>query len=502
MKWDVDWLEARSRLFPEKTGVVDSESEQEWTYRDLYVRSLYAEEKLKNAGVQNGDRIAFLGPNHISSIDYMFAAKRMGAVFVPLNWRLAEEELAYIISDCSPRVLIYHEKFCDKASLLHCPVKISSGGADPDTELESDVGSIRPEAAFVSMDAPWMIIYTGGTTGKPKGVVLTNRCVYTNAVNTIISWEISSDDVTLSVMPMFHTGGINALTLPVLFAGGKVVLASGFEPDRSVELLRKYGCTLVLLVPTMYHDLIQSEAFRQALFPEMKAFLSGGAPCPLSVYQAFAKKGLPFKEGYGLTEAGPNNFFITTERARLKPGTVGKPMVYNSVRIVDDQFRTVSQGEAGELAVYGEHVFSNYWKNEKETAGAFKGSWLLTGDMARQDKDGDYYILGRKKDMVITGGENVYPQEVEQVINEHPAVKDIAVVGIPDERWGEIVTAIVVPYDGKMVTIHAIEEYCAKRLARYKVPKRVYITDRLPVTPVGKIDKKQLVSAYAPTESG
>ncbi len=493
---DVDWIAERARLYPDKIAVIDGENEEKWTYDQLYHRYLHIEKKLNSLHVKAGDHLAFLAPNTISCIEYMFACRRIGAVFIPLNWRLSLNELNDIVKDCSPKLLIFDETYQEIALHLNVTKKHCIQHDNKPLEVNETHPPFPDRKAFIQMDSPWLMIYTGGTTGKPKGVVLSNRSVYTNALNTVTSWQLTADDITLTILPMFHTGGINALTVPILFAGGTVILKSVFEETAIVHLLRTYRCTIVLMVPTMYHTLVQNESFLNERFPHMKAFLSGGAPCPLSIYDIFQERGLPFKEGYGLTEAGPNNFFISTDRAAIKRGSVGKPMNYNDIKLVNEEMCEVGTGEVGEITILGEHVFDYYWNKQAETSIVKCDGWLLTGDLARRDEDGDYYILGRKKDMVITGGENVYPQEVENVICEHPDIKEVVVIGLPDEKWGEIVTAVINLYEEESVSEEDIKTYCSKRLAGYKVPKRVFMTDRFPTTHVGKIDKKALISQY------
>ncbi|MFL6560695.1 MAG: AMP-binding protein, partial [Bacillus sp. (in: firmicutes)] len=256
--------------------------------------------------------------------------------------------------------------------------------------------------------------------------------------------------------------------------------------------INRHRCTIILLVPTMYHLLIQTDDFQGSDFPTMKIFLSGAAPCPLQIYEAFQKKGLAFKEGYGLTEAGPNNFYISPEDARIKRGSVGKPMLFNSIKLVKPDDREAKNNEVGELLIKGKHTFSFYWNNEQATSETLIEGWIHTGDLAKRDKEGFYYIVGRKKDMIITGGENVYPLEIEQWLAEHPDIDEVAVLGLPDKKWGEIVTAFIVLKDSSTVGEEVLRPYCEHKLGRYKIPKRFIFLEELPKTHVGKIDKKKL----------
>ena len=346
---------------------------------------------------------------------------------------------------------------------------------------------------------PWLIIYTGGTTGKPKGVVLSHEAVTTNAINTAISWGLNDADCTLNYMPLFHTGGINALALPMLLVGGTVVIGQKFDPERAIRAIDEYKTTISLFVPTMYQLMTQTAYFEQSTFPTVKVFLSGGAPCPKPIYERFIERGLKFKEGYGLTEAGPNNFVIDASVAMTKKGAVGKSMLFNEVQVMNENGEPCSEGEVGELWLKGSHVFRYYWNNEQETVAMFHNGWLKTGDLAKFDEDGDFYIVGRKKEMIITGGENVYPQEIEQCLILHPAVQEVTVIGVPDEKWGECVVAFIVLKDEDEDAVTdcdalatELKEHCKERLANYKVPKLLKFVKELPKTVVGKIDKKQL----------
>lgn len=495
MNWETDWLEGRSRLTPEKIAVVNAETRECWTYRQLNQRALRIATSLGKLGIAKGERVAILAPNDISYFDLLFACGKLGAIFVPLNWRLSPAELAYIIKDCQPSLLAFHDKTEELSKAFDVREKIKVHGDRYESWISENVKHI--DFPNIKAKDPWAILYTGGTTGKPKGVVLSHQSMNWNALNTIVSWNLTAEDVTLTYLPMFHTGGLNALTLPILQMGGKVVLGQKFDPDEAIRLLNQERCTIALMVPTMYHLLVQSPEFEKAEFPSMKTFLSGGASCPHAIYEAFEKKGIAFKEGYGLTEAGPNNFFIDPKEARKKHGSVGRPMMLNSVKVVDESGAETSVGETGELCIQGHHVFDHYWNNLEATKKIFINGWLQTGDLAKRDEEGDYYILGRKNEMIITGGENVFPLEVENVIIEHEMVSEVAVVGLPDEKWGEIVTALIVLKDERVPEIAELRNHCLKSLGKYKIPKKWFFVKELPKTDVGKIDKKAIVEEYS-----
>jgi fatty-acyl-CoA synthase len=491
MSWEIDWLKKRARITPDRVAVVDGESKERWTYQSLNERAERLASYLLETGITKGDRVALLSPNGVCYFDLLFACTKIGAIFVPINWRLAKKEINYIINDCGPRLVAYYEKF---QTLL--PDEFNGDFLKFDQQYDALVENKHFKQLSVNVVEfdPLAIIYTGGTTGKPKGVVLSHQSMFHNAINTITSWNLTCEDTTVTYLPMFHTGGLNALSIPILHIGGKVVIGDKFEAQRMIEVINEERCTILLLVPTMYHVLTETNFFQRATFPSMHTFLSGGAPCSYRIYEAFAKKGLAFKEGYGLTEAGPNNFYINPIDAIKKRGSVGKPMLYNNVKIVDDNGKEVGCNEVGEIIISGQHLFTHYWNNPTVTYETKKDGWLYTGDLGKIDEDGYFYIVGRKKDMIITGGENVFPLEVEHIIAEHELVEEVAVVGSLDEKWGEVVTAFIVPKEGGYLTEKDIELHCKAYLGGYKVPKIIRFVSKLPRTAVGKINKQKLVN--------
>lgn len=484
-----DWLQGRARLYPDRIAVVDGETGERWSYQELEQRAVHRAFLLRSLGIARGDRVALLSPNHICYFDLLFACGKIGAILVPLNTRHSIPEWQGILADCRPKLLVYHPDFAEEVKQLSFTKTLNIHDCDKMLYNRDDTESFP----VIQMDDPLVILYTGGTTGKPKGAILSHRCILWNAINTVISWGLSEKDITPTYLPLFHTGGLNALSIPVLYAGGRVVLVQKFIADKAVDLLVKEKCTIALMVPTMYHQLIQSPRFQEEEFPTMREFLSGGASCPEVVYQAFAQKGIPFREGYGLTEAGPNNFYINPHEGKRTPGAVGRPMVHTEVKVANSDGEELPVGEVGELWIRGEYLFEGYWNNPEATADALVDGWLRTGDLVRRDQEGIYYIVGRKKDMIITGGENVYPLEVEQVIGTHPDVHEVSVFGLKDEHWGEIVTAAVVLRPGASLTEEELKAYCRNSLGRYKVPKKICFLEELPKTPVGKIDKKGMI---------
>ncbi len=491
MRWELDWLENRARLTPNKCAVIDEDTNFTWTFEELNNRAKSIAGRLQARGVKKGDRVALLSPNHICYFDLLFACGKIGAILVPINWRLSPHEIDEILQDCTPALIGIHQQFYQIFTKLeNAPSSFLIGGTFYEEMTAQQKTPNFPEE--LSESDPFVMIYTGGTTGKPKGVVLSHQSILWNAINTITSWGLSTDDVTINYMPMFHTGGLNALCLPILMIGGTVVIADQFIAKKAVESFNRYHCTTVLLVPTMHHMLIQTTEFQINNFPTMKVFLSGAAPCPLPIYDAYQKKGLAFKEGYGLTEAGPNNFYISPEDAQSKRGSVGKPMLFNSIKLLKADGQEAEANEVGELLIRGKHSFSMYWNNDNATMETWKDGWIHTGDLAKKDDEGFFYIVGRKKDMIITGGENVYPLEIEHLLAAHPSIDEVAVIGLPDEKWGEVVTAFLVLKSSVPFNVEEIKVYCETKLGRYKIPKRFIKLETLPKTHVGKIDKQKL----------
>ncbi|WP_175988320.1 class I adenylate-forming enzyme family protein [Bacillus sp. Marseille-Q1617] len=486
-----DWLQKRSIISPERVALVNGSTNEMITYRSLDARAAKWAFYMKEKGIRKGDRIVFIAKNHPVCFELLFACSKIGAVFVPLNWRLSPAEIESLIGDCTPELVFFQAEFEYLADNMQkgyktemveeAAFRVNSG-----TELKSQTPLER--------DDPWIMIYTGGTTGKSKGVILSYRSINANALNTVISWNLTEEDSTITYLPTFHTGGLNALSLPILMIGGKVVTAERFEPLQAIDMLNRHGCTIVLLVPTMYHGLMEEKDFGHATFPKMKVFLSGGAPCPGKVYDVFKAKGLQFKEGYGLTEAGPNNFYI--DPGKMKKGSIGKSMMLNEVKVVDHKGECVKDGDVGELLLGGDHLFKEYWKMPEETAAALRDGWLHTGDLARVDREGDYFIVGRKKDMIISGGENIYPQEIEHWLCEHPSISECAVTGMPHEKWGEVVTAFITLRDGSRLSATEAKAYCLEKFGAFKIPKHYHFIEEIPKTDVGKVNKKELVENY------
>jgi len=502
-----DWVGRRALLTPNKVALIDTlNGNRPITYREwsctVNRTARFLQEKL---GVQKGDRVAILAKNCVEYLDLWFALGRIGGIMQTLNWRLTPYELEKLLTDGAPIALVYGSEFISQVNALRGKIPnlryyITLGEkASPEdilfSEREYFSDDPLPEVDL-DWDTPWVICYTGGTTGLPKGAVLTHRSITANAVNTVISWGLTPDDVAILNAPLFHSGGLNVFTAPLVYIGGTSIVCKEFDPDQVFDLIRDAGVTVFFGVPTMFIMLQQHPRWEEADFSRLKIVISGGAPCPMTVFEKFWERGVNFKTGYGLTEAGPNTFWLPPEDVRRKPGSVGFPLFHIDVKIVREDGTECGPDEVGELLIRGPHLCAGYWNNPEATAEAFRGGWLHTGDLAKRDAEGYYYIVGRIKDMFISGGENVYPAEIESVLYSHPAVAEAAVIGIPDPKWGEVGRAIVALRPGASVTEEELLDFCRERLARYKVPKSIIFVDALPKTGAGKIDKERLKKEY------
>ena len=362
-------------------------------------------------------------------------------------------------------------------------------------QLTNKVSKSEIERPIINFEDPHLILFTGGTTGLPKGAILSHRLIFWNSINTILSWGLIAEDIQPLLFPLFHTGGWNVLLVPFYHLGAKTILMGDFNPEEALKILEKQNCTIVIGVPTMFLMMANSPKFKTTNLETVKIFISGGAPCPVAIMEKYWAKNKLFKMGYGLTEVGPNNFYLPEKQIKKKPTSVGLPVFHCDMKIINTKTNAiVKQGEVGELLLKGPHIFSGYWNEPEETKKTIESNgWVHTGDLAKQDEEGYYYIVGRRKEMYISGGENIFPVEIEELLFKHPAIDLAAVIGVPDDKWGEVGKAFITLKPDKTTTIDAIREYLAQRLAKYKVPKYFEIKDNLPTSASGKILKRELI---------
>jgi fatty-acyl-CoA synthase len=503
-----NWLTRRGMLTPDKIAVIDMLNDgMPITYREWNQRANRTANFLREGlQVQKGDRIAVLAMNSVEYLDLWFACGKIGAIIQLLNWRLTPHELTGLLADGSPRVLVYSREFAKQVETVRPNALSVEHFVTMDDKLRSvDVqfaerdsySNAEPPTVDLDWNDPWAICYTGGTTGLPKGAILTHRSITANSINTVMSWGLTPDDVALMQLPLFHAGAFNVFTAPLVHIGGTSVVCKGFDPGETFDLIRDYRISLFVGVPTMHLMLMQHPRWKEADLSSLKLCGSGGASCPQPVVDAYAERGILLFTGYGLTEAGPNTFWLPPEHRVQKLGSVGVPLMHIDVSIVRDDGSECAVDEAGEILVRGPHVCGGYWNQPEETAKVITlEGWLHTGDLAKRDAEGFYYIVGRIKDMIKSGGENIYPAEVESVMHEHPAVAEAALVGIPDEKWGEVGWAFIVVKPDQSLTEDELLAFCRERLAKFKVPNAVIFAETLPKTGMNKIDKKLLAEQH------
>jgi len=500
-----DWLDKRAKLTPDRVALIDYSDGSETTFAEWNERCNRTANYLRSLGVGKGDRVAVYASNCSGYLDLFWAAPKIGAMLQNLNWRLTVHELTGIVESGAPEVLIYSEDWREQVEELkasfntveHVVALTNPGPGELDFAERDAMSPLLEGAPELTLDDPWGIYYTGGTTGLPKGAVITHGNVTWNSVNTIASWGINGQHKAALQLPFFHIGGPNIFMAPLVHAGGTTILCSGFEPEETFALLEHSGITHYVAVPTMFQMLQAHPRWENADFSKLELVISGGAPCPLPVMEKFWDRGVDFKMGYGLTEASGNNFWLPPEMVREKIGSVGYPIFHIDMKIINEDGSECSANEGGELLIRGPHVVAGYWKNPEATAEVIQDGWLHTGDVARVDEDGCFSILGRSKEMFISGGENVYPAEIESVLSAHPLVKEAAVVGVPHETWGEVGKAFVVVEES--YNEEELRAFLAERLAKYKLPRSIIVLDALPLTAIGKLDKKLLATEQAPT---
>jgi fatty-acyl-CoA synthase len=460
---------------------------------------------LLDSGVQKGNRVGVYSKNRFDFLDILFACGKTGAILTPFNIRLTTHETEYLLKKTNPSIIFYdpdlRTQFEELRPLLEKQRVVVMGDkmfdTDPDIySLMTKKSSSAVERPAITMDDPYLIVFTGGTSGRPKGAILSHRLVFWNSVNTIVSWGLRPDDIQPLLFPLFHTGGINVLLIPFYHLGAQSIIMGDFDAKETLRVVERERCTIVVGVPTIFNMISQSPNFKKTNFEHVRLFLSGGAPCPVSIMEKFWERGKILKMGYGLTEVGPNNFYLPDDAVKERPTSVGFPVFHCDMKIIDEDNETLSNEEVGELMLRGPHTFSGYWEEPEESAKVIESDgWVHTGDLAMRDNDGFYYIVGRKKDMFISGGENIFPSEIEDVLYKHPAILEAAVIGVTHDKWGEVGKAFIVLKDGESLADDEIRQFMDDKLARYKIPKHYEFREDLPKSAAGKILKRELEDA-------
>ncbi|PSP55838.1 long-chain fatty acid--CoA ligase [Halobacteriales archaeon QS_1_67_19] len=517
--WVGAWSEQRARLSPDAVGLVDAATGERYTYDDLDGRANRAARLLREHGVTGGEarrdsgkssgersdprsageRVAVVSRNRPELVDLFFATAKTGGVLAPLSHRLAAAALVEMLNDVDPSLLVVEEPFDDLAAdvfdsgerTFDCPVLSLPTDGDhdhaawPDRLPDPDA---PVETADVSMDDPHLFLHTGGSTGTPKETVLTHGSILWNSFNTITAWGLRPEDATPMVFPMFHTGGWNVLTVPLFHLGATVVIDREFDPGEVLRLVESEGATVLVAVPAVLRMMADHDDWDDTDLSTLRFAKSGGGPCRETVMNAWWDRGVDLSQGYGLTECGPNNFAVPDGWPTEKADSVGVPAMHVDARVVGEDGAELPAGEIGELELASPHAADRYWRNPGETEETFGDGWVSTGDLARRDEDGYYYIEGRKKNMYVSGGENVYPPAVEDRIADHPKVEEVVVVPVPDDQWGQVGKAVV--QGDESLTLEELTDFLEGKLARFKRPRHLALVAEMPTSGPSKIDRE------------
>ncbi|GAA3696092.1 long-chain fatty acid--CoA ligase [Arthrobacter ginkgonis] len=481
-----------------------------WSYAELVAEVRIFAGALAAAGLRPGDRVAYLGLNSVTFIETMLASWWVGAVFEPLNFRLAPSEVQGLLEMSTPTVLVVEPTHLDVVDVVQNRGGLGSGTCvlvvDNDAEVPAPPefsprysrlseflrggASTVPQVASAGDEGLAILMFTSGTTGRPKGVQLTFGNLWWNQLNVDSLVDTRRGDTNLAVAPLFHIGGLNALTIRNLVRGGRTVIRRAFDPREALRDIERHSVAQAFLVPAMLSAMQATEEFAHRDLSSLRSLICAGAPVPPILLRQYEVKGVAVQQAWGLTETSPFATYLPAELTHAKAGSCGMPMPHTQVRIVDPETgKEAAAGEPGEMWVKGPNVTPGYWQDPVSTAAAFTDGWFRTGDIGYQDPDGFFYIVDRLKDMIITGGENVYPAEVERVLMEYPGVLDVAVVGVDDPDWGESVTAVMCLRDHQEPTIDEVRTFAGLHLARYKIPKNLVLTTAVPRNGSGKLDK-------------
>jgi fatty-acyl-CoA synthase len=502
-----DVLGERARLTPDAPALVVVDPPLRLTYGELDRRSVRCALALQRLGLGRGDRVAILAHNRVEYLEAFFASGKSGMILVTLGTRLTAHELQPILEDSGARAVLYDGAFAETVAALRLAtpgvahwVALDAPGTLADPTYAALTQAVDPAVFVPARCGPedvYCLLYTSGTTGRPKGVMIPHRQVAWNGYNTVCSWQLRSDDISQIFTPLYHAGGLMAFLVPIFTVGGTIVLHRGFDAAEIWATIGRERCTVVLGVPTIWKLLAEAPEFAVADLASLRTLYSGGAPLPTWIAELYQRRGLVFKQGYGMTEVGVNCFAMSVEDSVRKLGSIGKPMMHTEVMLADAAGSAVADGEIGELWFRGPHVSLGYWNRPDATAEVYRqDGWFRSGDLARRDADGFFFIAGRAKEMIISGGVNVYPAEIEAALLQHPAVRDAAVVGVEDATWGEAGVAFVVALERDALAEASLLDFLGARLARFKLPKAFVFLDELPRTAYGKVVKGELRGRY------
>ena len=499
------WVQRWRELHPEKPAIIFNDSVI--TYRELHLRSNRTASWLQSLGIEKGDRVAVMLMNSLEFIEVFLACSRLGAIFVPINYRVTGRELNHPIVNARPRVFIFDQLYTDMIESIGLgdllpPMLLAVVGDVPSSgnihQYNRETAVFDGKQPFVSRslgpsdpEEPQVIMYTSGTTGAPKGAVLSHRKTFFNCLNAEIFFKLNFDDIMLIVLPLFHSGGLFIQAAPTLYKGATILLQSKFDPVSVYRDIKKYRVSKFLGVPTVFRSLLNVPPEQRSDVSSLKTIAGGGEKTSKDLFQACKFAGFGFRQIMGQTET--SILLWASEDVSLnRPGTVGRPVFHAEVSILDRNGTRVRPGEIGEIVVRGSIMMKEYWQDPEQTDATIKNGYLHTGDLAYVDQDGYYYLVDRVDDMYISGGENVYPAEVEAVLREMEGIDDIAVIGVPDETWGFTGHAFIIPQKGRTFELADVQRHCHERLARYKLPKQITFVKDLPRTALGKVRKTEL----------
>ena len=495
------WVERWADLRPDKVAVIFGK--ERITYRRLLERANRTAVWLQSLGIEKGDRVGAMMDNCPQFIELYLASARLGAVFVPINTRLVGPELEFILGHSRPRLFVHGERFSGMVDSLNLenslpPVlraRMGNGGSERGLDYLTETARLEGQKPFLTSslgpadpEEPQVIMYTSGTTGQPKGAVLSHRKTFFNCLNADIFFKLHFDDIMLVILPLFHSGGLFIQATPCLYKGATLLIHPRFDPKLAFTDIEAFEVTKFLGVPTIFRALLEEGRSRSGNLSSLRVCAIGGEKTTPELLQECHRAGFSCRQIMGQTET--SILLWASEEASLeRPGTVGRPVFHAEVRVVDEQGREVEPGQVGEIVAQGSILMKEYWRDPEATERTMVGGWLRTGDLARQDEDGYFYLIDRAKSMYISGGENVYPTEVERVLKTHPGVEDAAVVGIPDQKWGEVGQAYIIPLPGRELTAREVLDFCRERLAGFKQPKKITFLKEFPKTPLGKVRK-------------
>ena len=504
------WPERRWRISPERDAIwFEGRTTSHAGFAERVRRTASA---LAGLGVSAGDRVAWTGGNHPSALETLYACGQLAAIWVPVNGRLTAPEAEYVLAHSGATVVVHGRDHGPLADALRdrlpqvrawvaAEPPVDGGAASLPYEEVIAAADPAPRDEPVDLDDPCLIMYTSGTTGTPKGAVLTHGNMTWNAINHVMGFGITQDERTLALAPLFHIGGLNGTVNPALLRGGCAVIVRRFDPAETLAVIEEQRVTSFFAVPTMLDAMSREPGFRTRELSALRTIGAAGAAVPLPTLRTWLDRGVTMQQGYGMTEAAPGCTVLDSDDAVRKVGSAGKPMFFTDVRVVrpDGTGSDADIDEVGEIIVRGPNVMPGYWHDEKRTAEVLVDGWYHTGDAGSVDKEGFLYIRDRYKDMIISGGENVYPAEVESALLELPGVVEAAVIGVPDEKWGEVGLAVLVAARDAERDAEAIRDSLRERLAGFKIPRHIEFADELPKTATGKIRKPDLRDHYLQT---